>query len=96
MPSGCVDVVVLVLELLLGLVHLGGGGGHLLEDLLEGGLELLHLLAGVPDLDVELVADGVALADVLLIFGVLCIQSIDVELKMSFFLVLHINFCGFC
>ena len=89
LPGGRVDVVVLVLELLLSLVHLGGGGGHLLEDLLEGGLELLHLLAGVPDLDVELVADGVALADVLLIFGVLCIQSVDVELKRGPFSFAH-------
>merc|ERR1719184_315737 len=34
-PRRCVHVVVLVLELLLGLVHLGRGGGHLLKDLLE-------------------------------------------------------------
>ena len=81
LPRSSVHVVVLVLELLLGLVHLGHGGGHLLQDLLEVGLKLLHLLAGVPDLDVKLVTDGVALADVLLVLSIFRVQSINVKLK---------------
>ena len=84
-PRGCVHVVVLVLELLLGLVHLGRGGGHLLKDLLEVGLKLLHFFASVPDLNVKLVTDGIALTDVLFVLGILLVQSVNVELKERMF-----------
>ena len=88
MPRSRVHVVVLVLELLLSLVHLGCRGGHLLQDLLEVGFELLHFFAGVPDLDVKLVTDGVALADVLLVLRILRVQSINVKLKDTGYIVL--------
>ena len=78
--AGGVDVLLLVLEFLLGLVHLGGGGGHLLHDLLEVGLKLLDLLAGVADGDLELGALVVRLGGDPLILGVLVVQSVDVEL----------------
>ena len=88
-PRGCVHVVVLVLELLLSLVHLGRRGGHLLEDLFEGGLKLLHFFTSVPDLDIKLVTDGVALADVLFVLGILLVQSVDVKLKDRIFSILN-------
>lgn len=82
--GGSVHVFLLVLEFLLGLVHLGGGLRHLLHDLLQGGLELLHLLAGVPNLYLILVTDPVALLDGPKISLVLLVQTVDVKLKFKF------------
>ena len=76
MPGGRVDVVVLVLELLLSLVHLGGGELQLLHDLLHGGVELLHLLAHVADHHLELVALLVAVLRLVLILRDLLVQLI--------------------
>ena len=57
----------------------------------------MHFFASVPDLNVKLVTDGIALTDVLFIFGILLVQSVNVELKdrMFIFILNSPQFAGF-
>ena len=83
-----IDVVILVLELLLGLVHLGGRLHHLLHHLLQPRLQLLHPLARVADVRVEPVALAVGVPDALLQVRDLGVHVVTVKLKSWEILIL--------
>ena len=76
-----VHIIILVLELLLGLVHLGGGRHHLLHDLLQPGLELLDPLACVSDVGIEPVTVSISRPGVLLELIDLCVHFIGLRLE---------------
>merc|ERR1711971_821904 len=88
-----VHVLLLVLEVLLGLVHLGRGELELLHDLLHGGVELLHLLAHVSDHHLKLVALLVAVLRLFLMFADLLVQIIRLRLHRLHFLPDGVHGC---
>ena len=55
----------------------------------------MHFFASVPDLNVKLVTDGIALTDVLFVLGILLVQSVNVELKDRMFILNSFRFAGF-
>ena len=76
-----IDVVILVLELLLGLLHLGDGLLQLLHGLLHRALQLLHPLGHVADVSIKLVTHTIGFFCAALQLGYLLVQVICFSLK---------------